>query len=247
MAKKEILTGKKPAIAAVVADVINPERIEDAVKNGARLLELRIDTFKDRDAERLKKEVSQLKKKKALQKIPFILTVREKKEGGRFHIVDADRAALFASLMPYADIIDIELESSAILKETIRLAKKNKKKVIISCHDFKATPGEKTLESIIRRSLEAGADIVKIACHAGNREDLKRLAGLLLRHNDLIVIAMGGYGACSRILFPAMGSLLTYGSISRNTAPGQMPVGEINKLFECMGLGWTAWRGAEIF
>ncbi|MEK6531710.1 MAG: type I 3-dehydroquinate dehydratase [Deltaproteobacteria bacterium] len=236
MAKKDILSGERPNIAAVVADVIDPKGIKQAIKSGAGLLELRIDTFKDRDIERLKKEVSGLKRIKTLRKIPFILTVRDKKEGGRFYIKDADREAIFSSLMPYADFIDIELKSSAILGETIRLAKKNGKKVILSCHDFKATPGGKTLESTIRRSLVAGADIVKIACLAKNRQDLKRLAGLLLRHKGLIVIAMGRYGACSRILFPAIGSVLTYGSISRKTAPGQMPAGDIHKLLKCIGL-----------
>lgn len=240
MAKKDILSGERPNIAAVVADAVNQAKIKDAVKSGAGLLELRIDTFRDRDIERLKKDVSGLKKIKALRKIPFILTVRDKKEGGRFYIKDADRADIFASLMPFADIIDIELKSSAMLKKTIGLARKNRKKVIVSCHDFKATPGEKTLESIIRSSLAAGADTVKIACLARNRQDLKRLAGLLLRHKGLIIIAMGRYGACSRVLFPAIGSVLTYGSISRKTAPGQMPAADIANIFKRIGIGPAA-------
>jgi 3-dehydroquinate dehydratase len=34
----------------------------------------------------------------------------------------------------------------------------------------------------------------------------------------------------SRVLFPAAGSLLTYGHVGRPTAPGQLPLGELAAL-----------------
>ena len=38
----------------------------------------------------------------------------------------------------------------------------------------------------------------------------------------VIAIAMGKAGAASRIIFPGLGSLLTYAHLGRATAPGQM-------------------------
>ena len=94
---------------------------------------------------------------------------------------------------------------------------------IVSFHDFDYTPDTPGLEDILERAQAAGADIVKIAVHCNDLDDLRRLAAFTIAHADqpLITIGMGPHGAVSRMLFPALGSLITYAYVGTPSAPGR--------------------------
>ena len=223
--------GKGPAIAAVVADRLGKADLTRAEKTGADLVELRLDTLKKRDASALIKTLSWFRK---TSNTALLLTIRSKKEGGRYAVKDDERLRLFTELTPYVDGIDIELSSKKIIKEVVRIARRNKKTVVVSFHDFKATPGASALAATVKRAREAGGQIVKVAAYAKGAEELRRLSALLIAEKkaekDMIVIAMGSGGSkMSRVFFPLMGSLITYGSLTSSTAPGQMSVRDIKK------------------
>jgi 3-dehydroquinate dehydratase-1 len=215
---------KAPCVAAVITGGVNAGPIRKAASLGAGLLEIRVDTFTAVEPVRLLASFEKLKK---ITKLPILLTIRSKKEGGQSELPDRQRAALFSALIPFADLVDIELSSGGILKNVVDSAKRVKKRVIISHHDFESTPGDKKLRKIFDSALDAGADIVKIASMVNTRDDLKRLAGLLCSESGLIIIGMGKLGKPSRVFFPMLGSLITYGSITRSTAPGQMSLKEM--------------------
>lgn len=228
---------RMPGIAGVITGGIKKGVIiKRAVSNGADFLELRVDTFRDLNSVSLIEYIKKLKSFKELSDIPIILTVRSSKEGGAANLSDEARLLVFDALMPFIDIVDIELSSGRILKNVINSARRQGKKTIISYHNFGSTPPAKALEGIIEKSKSSGADIVKIATTAKDRGDLKRLAKILLNFNNLIVIAMGGAGAPSRVFFPMLGSLLTYGSITGHTAPGQPTIAQLKKQFRFYGL-----------
>lgn len=228
---KGVELGRAPRIAGVVVDGIKSPAIKSALKTGVDLLELRIDTFRDRRIGPLTEAVKRIEE----AGVPLIVTVRSQKEGGKFPIPDSDRIAIFNALMPFADIVDIELSSSERLKNVIKSAGRLNKKVIISYHNFNSTPGVGKLQDIISKGRSAGGDAVKIATFARSRNDLVRLTRILIDSRDSIVIAMGGYGMYSRVFFPMLGSLLTYGSITGDTAPGQLPLRIIKRQFELYG------------
>ena len=46
----------------------------------------------------------------------------------------------------------------------------------------------------------------------------------------MIVIGMGDRAVATRVLFPALGSLLTYAHAGDATAPGQIPLAEMTAL-----------------
>lgn len=221
-----------PKAAGVIVEEIKIGAVKKAVAQGADLLEVRVDSFADLDPATLAENLKKLKK---ISGLPIILTVRSRKEGGVRPLSDRTRAALFDALIPYSDMIDIELSSSGIMENVVNFAKRNGKTVIISHHDFKTTPGDGALWNIIEKSRKKGADIVKVAAHARSPKDLKRLAGVLLGADDLIIIAMGSIGAASRVFFPMLGSLITYGSITGSTAPGQLTLKEIKEEFKKYG------------
>ncbi len=223
--------GRVPRAAGVIVDEIKGSTVKKSLRIGADALELRVDTFRDRAPGPLANAV----KKLARAGLPLIVTVRSRKEGGKFSVPDQERTAIFNALMPFADMVDIELGSSESLKSVIKSARRQNKKVIISYHNFKTTPGAAKLQDIIRKGRDAGGDIVKIAAFARDGNDLKRLAMILTGNRDLIVIAMGSCGVPSRVFFPMLGSLLTYGSITGKTAPGQLPLRTIKKEFGLYG------------
>lgn len=221
-----------PRIAAVIVGAVRPAEVRRAASDGADLFELRVDTFKDRDPNALIGSVRALKK---ATRLPVLLTVRSAREGGAAKLGDAERLKIFNALIPYCDLVDIELSSGGIIEDVVNLAKRNRKKVIASFHDFDSTPGEKRLKDIIRKGCYAGADIVKLATFVKDPNHLKRLSGLLAapekNRADLVIIGMGRLGAATRIFFPLLGSVITYGSITQRTAPGQLSVKEIKKEF----------------
>lgn len=229
MKKSSLSRYRFPAVAAVITGKASGRTIQKAVAGGAGLLELRVDTFKELGIGPLVESIKGIRKLEGARAVPLIITVRKKEEGGGARISDKQRAAIFEALMPYAGLIDVELSSARALKGIIRLAKKDGKAVIISHHDFRKTPAEAGVRRIIKRALSAGADIVKVAAFAKNAEDLRTLARVVLDYSNLIVIAMGKTGVSSRVFFPALGSLITYGSATDSTAPGQLSLKGLKK------------------
>lgn len=218
-------TPEAPLIAAVLTGRVEAGALRKATSAGAGLLEVRVDTFRDTEPGNLLASFEKLKK---IAKLPILLTIRSSKEGGAADLPEKKRAAMFASLIPYCDLVDIELGSSGIRKIVVDSAKRAKKRVIVSHHDFESTPGDKKLRKIIESARAAGGDIVKIASMVNSRDDLRRLAGLLCSEKDLIVIGMGPLGRPSRVFFPFLGSRIAYCPISESTAPGQLSLKEMS-------------------
>lgn len=216
-------TIKTPCIAAVVTGRISVAAIRKAASLGAGLLELRVDTFATADPGELAASFEKLKKNTDL---PILLTIRSEKEGGQARLTERQRAHLYETLIPFSDLVDIEL-SSGILKAVVNFAKRARKRVIISHHDFVSTPGDKKLKKTVESARSSGGDIVKIAAMVNSRDDLRRLAGLLTGEEGLIVIGMGPLGRPSRVFFPMLGSLVAYCPVTKSTAPGQLSLREM--------------------
>lgn len=219
---------KVPRIAAVILDGKDRKAIVAAKRDGADLLELRIDCFKRHDTDYIRKIIKDVR----AEKLPVIATIRSKAEGGKRNLKDGERLRIFKAIMPLVDAIDIELSSKRILKDVIKEAHRFKKRVIVSYHSFRNTPAEGQLSAIIKNSRKAGGDIVKIAAFAKDKRDITRLASLTASHNDIITIAMGRLGIVSRLFFPMLGSLLAYCSVTKSSAPGQMPLKTAAKLLK---------------
>ncbi|MEE8574706.1 MAG: type I 3-dehydroquinate dehydratase [Thermodesulfobacteriota bacterium] len=220
----KLTLGKVPSLSGVIVSNLTPAVVSKAVRDGSDFIELRVDTFKDRSPAHILGAIE-----KSKNTPPIILTIRSKKEGGEVKISDSERLELFKELLPAASAIDIELSSKKILKDVVSLATEQKKAVIISFHDFKKTPKEEELKKTIKEARSAGAGIVKIATLVKNAKDLKVLTSLLLENDDLIVIGLGEGGGSTRVFFPMLGSLITYGSVTAHSAPGQMSISNVKR------------------
>lgn len=217
-----------PNIAASFRDGASSAEIKKLKSSGIKIIELRIDAFKRHDAEHVLREIKRFKA------FARLATIRSQKEGGVSRLSDGKRLELFNKIIPAVDAVDIELSSAKILKTVVREAKRRKKCVIISYHNFKKTPSLAELNKIALRAKNAGADIVKIAAMAHDEKHVETVTEWLLtgKTKNKIAIAMGEKGAASRVFLPVIGSLLAYAHTGKATAPGQLEVTALSALFK---------------
>ena len=141
---------------------------------------------------------------------------------------DARKELLMAAIEAGARYVDVEVQADEAYKRDImQKARMHDCKVIISFHDFQATPTKGKLEEIIALCFKEGADIAKIACKVSAVKDNIRLLGLLDKdeyHGRTVVIGMGKKGRITRITAPLLGSPFTFASHSKGkeTAAGQI-------------------------
>ncbi len=127
------------------------------------------------------------------------------------------KGLLMAAIEAGARYVDVEVQADeAYKRDIIEKARIHGCKVIISFHDFQATPEKGILEEITALCFNEGADIAKIACKVNSERDNLRLLGLL--NNDdyqgrTVVIGMGNKGRITRIAAPLLGSPFTFASL----------------------------------
>ncbi len=216
--RKTFLKPGHPNVAVSFKDGVLPEIINKTRQEGMDIAELRVDLFSSSSPAIVLKEINKFKN------VPVLATIRSRKEGGKWKGSETARLALYQKLIPKADAVDIELSSSKINRKVISAARKAKKTVILSFHDFKKTPPLKSLYGILNKAKALGADIVKIAALIKKPSDLQTLAEFTLANSwqKIIVIGMGEKGSVSRVAFPCFGSLLTFAHIGEASAPGQL-------------------------
>lgn len=224
-----------PLIACVLDDRDVHEIVENSI-GVAELIELRIDLFEEISPKHVVKIVKKAKEK---FKKPTIITVRDISEGGQKVI--PDRLSLYKALLPFADLVDVEIGFENLLKEIKKYIKditNDKTLVIGSYHNFELTPSDEYLNSIVDRAISLGVDIVKIAVTSKDRNDLIRLSLFTLDHKEkgITTMSLGKEGMPSRIIAPIFGSLIVYGYISKPYAPGQLSIGQLTELFRLLNI-----------
>lgn len=178
----------------------------------------------------------------------FIITNRPREQGGG-RDAGADERLAFWRTLPASlrgaggrerVFVDLELDllespRAGSLRELF-----TRFRVICSHHDFRETPAG--LGDIFERMARTPADILKIATRANSVTDCVEVMGLCERGRragrEVIAVAMGEAGLLTRVLAPAFGAFLTFGSLdaARATAPGQVGARELRDLYRVDGL-----------
>lgn len=243
----------RPAVVGTVTKSVK-ETSAAGKKAGADILEVRLDLLLNNTPgfeKYLKGDfedpilIDQLKmwiKEAKETDLPVIGTLRSKKEGGAFEGKEADQINLIKEILPIVDFADIERKiSKKNIRSCLKIAERYNTKIIISSHFFdeKDMPSLKKIENVLEKSFEKGADIAKVAVMPETKEDVLKLyqAGLRSKKPEKIcLIAMGELGKQTRILAPFYGSILSYGYIDEEAAPGQLPIEKIKHGFRLLGL-----------
>lgn len=133
------------------------------------------------------------------------------------------------------EYIDLDISTPKRLIDKIK--KLNTKiKIIISFHDYKKTPDDETLNSIIEKMKKNGADILKIATYSNSFEDTLRMLSLLdtlsEKKEKTILLCMGEKGKLTRTSGHLLGNYLMYAPIrkSEKTAEGQIEIKKLRQI-----------------
>lgn len=225
---RDFKLGEFPLIAGILTDR-DYSSVDNSDMYPIDIIELRVDMFASADPGHVKNVFKEVRER--FNK-PVIATVRDVREGGEKDI--PDRLDLYRSIIPLADMVDVEIYSGDLLAQVKKLCSTFRKILIGSYHNFDATPEDSFLDEIVQKGADLGADIVKISVKANNREDLIRFIGYALhnREKGLITISMGEKGLPSRIFTPLLGSPVTYGYINTASAPGQLSASETLSIFK---------------
>lgn len=199
---------------------------------GADLVEIRLDLLEKISLEKASRLFKDIKEH---LKLPIILTIRKKSEGGSFKGTDASRLKFFSVFTPLSDYIDIEISSVKSLKGIIYLSKTKKKKLILSYHNFINTPSFSQIDSIIKQASASKPFITKIACFCNTTADFIRLLDLCknqAKSSNLAIIPMGKFSQIGRILCPMLGSSLAYGYIDASVVSNQLSLKQLKLMLK---------------
>jgi 3-dehydroquinate dehydratase-1 len=184
-----------------------------AITLGADMLELRIDALEDPDPDEVQQLIADMN-------YSVIATNRIQSEGGSFNGSEEERTSILVKAAEFADIVDIELQTDIKMRNDVIKASKS---TIISYHNFKNTPSFDELLNVVKKEKELG-DIAKFAVMPNNSKDTLTVLRVLSEVENTIGIAMGDIGKYTRIVAPIFGSPITFASIDKESAPGQLDI-----------------------
>ncbi len=172
---------------------------------------------------------------------PVIYTLRIREEGGAKVVAQDLRRSIIESILRsgLVDIVDVELRNGPAFNDAIAaVARDNGVRLILSFHDFEATPGTNVLLGVIADMARQRADIAKVACMPKAPEDLLRLLEATLTARRMFptlpmcTLSMGGLGVATRAAGCLFGSDMTFAVGQAASAPGQIPVGELRAMID---------------
>jgi 3-dehydroquinate dehydratase-1 len=179
--------------------------------------------------------------KEAAGQIPILFSCRSASEGGENTPLDAAGVVRLLSALcesRLVDLVDYELANPPEMRECVRKASRaNGVALILSYHNFRTTPDAAALAATFADAERCGADIAKVAVMPGSPEDVLTLLGATWRASEalgipVIGMAMGSLGAVSRMTSGIFGSALTFAVGESSSAPGQIPIEELQIVLE---------------
>ena len=237
--KNAVLGGERPLVCVPLVGQNKDSVMSEAgsITNiAADIIELRVDAWDC--IEDINESVSMVSEvRRLVGDVPIILTCRGHWEGGFKEVSEEAKDRLYESVLQrgLVDFVDKELsygfQKLSELKQKTAAAGAH---LIISYHNFSKTPSKEFIYSQLVSQVNCGADVPKIAVMPLAEEDvLTLLAATLSFRRDypeypLITMSMAKLGAASRIVGCLFGSDLSFGVGSQASAPGQMPVNELN-------------------
>ncbi|MGL4554650.1 MAG: type I 3-dehydroquinate dehydratase, partial [Gemmataceae bacterium] len=192
--------------------------MQEAVKAGARFLELRLDFLqKAPDFKRLLRN----------KPCTLMATVRRPPDGGKWDDgEDARRTVIRQAIVAGFDWIDLETDVAD------QVPRYGATKRVVSYHNFREMPVD--LEAIHARMCKQDADVVKIVVRAQTPADNVRILSLIPdAPKPTVAFCMNDVGFPSRVLQAKYGAPYTYAAFNkeRNIAPGMPSFLELKQLY----------------
>lgn len=162
---------------------------------------------------------------------PCIITARHPREGGENQLSSSARRELLLAFLPWGAWVDIELRSARPLAPVLRAARTKNIHIIISFHDFRATPMASRLDEFARAAQSLGPDVVKIATRTDTPAQLERLLGFFERQpgGNVVAMGIGKLGRESRLELARRGCALNYAHLGVPQLAGQLSIPELRR------------------
>jgi 3-dehydroquinate dehydratase-1 len=175
--------------------------------------------------------------------IPILFTRRHEREGGEHiaigeeEVVEVYRAVCASGAV---DLVDFEMRNDPQQVAAMRgIARSAGAALVLSFHDFGATP---TVEEIVQKFEQAqslGADVAKVAVMPHTQEDVLALLLATSRASartqiPIVSMAMGPLGAVTRAGGWIFGSAMTFAIGASSSAPGQMPIEDVRSVIAAL-------------
>jgi 3-dehydroquinate dehydratase I len=206
------------------------------------LLEWRVDFFEHiGDAARVIETAAQLKR--AAAGIPILFTRRSSREGGQpIAIGEEQVVALYRAVCAsgHVDLLDFEMGNDAAHVAAVRQAAHSAGlQLVLSFHDFNATPTAEALLAHFAQAQSLGADVAKVAVMPRSTDDVLTLLSATERASrslsiPVVSMSMGPLGAVTRACGWTFGSAMTFAVGEGSSAPGQMPIEDIRQAIDIL-------------
>jgi 3-dehydroquinate dehydratase/shikimate dehydrogenase len=164
-------------------------------------------------------------------KLPTIIaTCRRRPAGGQFKgSIDAELSVLKQAVQAGCQWCDVEIETAGQLPSEAAEKELAPARILVSAHDFQRLPRD--LPALLARLDSCQADAIKIAATCHSLADVRRLLELPCTRKDVVAIPMGEEMLSARILALRAGSALTYAPIAQSTAPGQISLAGLQRVY----------------
>ena len=219
-------------LSAIEADSMHPVFLDISACNA---LEIRYDFFNEKDWPGLSARV-----RKVAPHAMQIGTIRLARDGGKYpDRLAHSRLPLWSEILKAPEVpewLDLEHDCLQALHDLKNLADLRKTRIIISQHNFLRIPNQPELADFARDCLRLKADGLKIAAMSNSDTDCERLYKFAMEFaSDFELFAafgMGETGIASRVWSLKVGANLTYASIGKAQAPGQVDVARMERAFK---------------
>ena len=219
-------------LSAIEADSMHPVFLDISACNA---LEIRYDFFNEKDWPGLSARVRKIAPH-AMQ----IGTIRLARDGGKYpDRLAHSRLPLWSEILKAPEVpewLDLEHDCLQALHDLKNLADLRKTRIIVSQHNFLRIPNQPELADFARDCLRLKADGLKIAAMSNSDTDCERLYKFAMEFaSDFELFAafgMGETGIASRVWSLKVGANLTYASIGKAQAPGQVDVARMERAFK---------------
>lgn len=227
-----------PLVATSTEEIL--KSAEKAENSATDLVEWRADFWEQlTDKKALENLLENLQR--ILKSKPLLFTIRTKGEGGEFAEGVDVYAELVKTAAKTADLVDVEIFMEGLLvKELFDDIHSKDCKIVASNHNFFRTPEKEEIIERLMKMQKADADILKIAVMPESKKDVITLLSateeMVSEHGDrpVVTMSMKGTGGISRISGELFGSAITFGSLEKASAPGQMELSKLKEVLEIM-------------
>ena len=218
-------------LAVAESEELHPTRID---YESCEILEIRYDFFDESEWQTLAARV-----RKIIPNVILLGTIRLRRDGGTFSNARAvERPALWKKILEAPDVpewLDLERDCLHDYDELRELATPRGVKILVSEHNFTRIPSDLELKNYLTDAKRVKADGIKIAAMSNSDDDCTRLYKFAKKAKGFKLVAafgMGETGKLSRVWSLKEGANLTYGSIGKAAAPGQLAVGLMRKAID---------------